>query len=211
MCLFAPGPQFTFSRQSWDSGEGGRCSVSDGLTLAGPQTPLPASLSPPVLHISPLQGSACHQAPAPQTKGGCLSRTPRPQSWHLLSNTGSGSHPEVWEPAWPTSPCESRLAFEVRRQGQEPQGGCAQGLCCGWPPLLPGSATWAPSLALPLQDAWSDRKGQVHLDSQQDYQLLRAQRAPEGLYLLFKRPFGTCDPNDYLIEVGGSPLAVGGV
>lgn len=67
------------------------------------------------------------------------------------------------------------------------------------------------SLTLSLQDAWSDQKGQVHLDSQQDYQLLRAQRTPEGLCLLFKRPFGTCDPNDYLIEVGGGPLAVGGV
>ena len=82
---------------------------------------------PPVLHISPLQGSACYQAPAPQTKGDSLSRTPRSQLWHLLSNTGSGSHPEVWEPAWPTSPCESRLAFEVRCQGQEPQGGVCPG------------------------------------------------------------------------------------
>uniref|UniRef100_A0A452DIM6 Dopamine beta-hydroxylase n=1 Tax=Bos taurus TaxID=9913 RepID=A0A452DIM6_BOVIN len=58
-------------------------------------------------------------------------------------------------------------------------------------------------------DAWSDQKGQVHLDSQQDYQLLRAQRTPEGLYLLFKRPFGTCDPNDYLIEDGTVHLVYG--
>ncbi|KAI4547597.1 hypothetical protein MG293_004152 [Ovis ammon polii] len=58
-------------------------------------------------------------------------------------------------------------------------------------------------------DAWSDQKGQVHLDSQQDYQLLRAQRTPEGLCLLFKRPFGTCDPNDYLIEDGTVHLVYG--
>lgn len=62
----------------------------------------------------------------------------------------------------------------------------------------------APGPRLPLQDAWSDQKGQIHLDSQQDYQLLQAQRTPENLILLFKRPFSTCDPRDYLIEVGGS-------
>nr|XP_010952799.1 dopamine beta-hydroxylase [Camelus bactrianus] len=58
-------------------------------------------------------------------------------------------------------------------------------------------------------DAWSDQKGQVHLDSQQDYQLLRAQRTPEGLSLLFKRPFGTCDPEDYVIEDGTVHLVYG--
>ncbi|XP_021507619.1 dopamine beta-hydroxylase [Meriones unguiculatus] len=51
-----------------------------------------------------------------------------------------------------------------------------------------------------LADAWSDQKGQIHLDAQQDYQLLQAQRTPDGLALLFKRPFVTCDPKDYLIE-----------
>ncbi|XP_001505587.3 dopamine beta-hydroxylase [Ornithorhynchus anatinus] len=49
-------------------------------------------------------------------------------------------------------------------------------------------------------DAWTDDKGQMHLDSQQDYQLLEAQKTPDGLYLLFKRAFSTCDPKDYLIE-----------
>lgn len=40
---------------------------------------------------------------------------------------------------------------------------------------------------------------------------LRAQRTPEGLCLLFKRPFGTtCDPNDYLIEVGADCRGLGG-
>nr|XP_024108152.2 dopamine beta-hydroxylase isoform X1 [Pongo abelii]XP_054376834.1 dopamine beta-hydroxylase isoform X1 [Pongo abelii] len=58
-------------------------------------------------------------------------------------------------------------------------------------------------------DAWSDQKGQIHLDSQQDYQLLQVQRTPEGLTLLFKRPFGTCDPKDYLIEDGTVHLVYG--
>ncbi|ERE71365.1 dopamine beta-hydroxylase-like protein [Cricetulus griseus] len=51
-------------------------------------------------------------------------------------------------------------------------------------------------------DAWSDQKGQIHLDAQQDCQLLQVQRTSDGLSLLFKRPFVTCDPNDYLIEAG---------
>ncbi|XP_077707417.1 dopamine beta-hydroxylase [Canis aureus] len=58
-------------------------------------------------------------------------------------------------------------------------------------------------------DAWSDQRGQIHLDSQQDYQLLRAQRTPKGLCLLFKRPFGTCDPKDYFIEDGTVHLVYG--
>lgn len=60
----------------------------------------------------------------------------------------------------------------------------------------------ARTLNLSLQDAWSDQKGQIHLDAQQDYQLLQVQRTSDGLSLLFKRPFVTCDPKDYLIEVG---------
>uniref|UniRef100_UPI003AAECD8A dopamine beta-hydroxylase n=1 Tax=Centroberyx gerrardi TaxID=166262 RepID=UPI003AAECD8A len=51
-------------------------------------------------------------------------------------------------------------------------------------------------------DAWSDSEGRVSLDSQQDYQLIEARQKPEGFYLLFKRPFSTCDPRDYLIEEG---------
>ncbi|KAM7092085.1 dopamine beta-hydroxylase [Molossus nigricans] len=58
-------------------------------------------------------------------------------------------------------------------------------------------------------DAWSDQKGQIHLDAQQDYQLLQAQRTPQGLSLLFKRPFSTCDPQDYLIEDGTVHLVYG--
>lgn len=41
----------------------------------------------------------------------------------------------------------------------------------------------------------------MSLDSQQDYQLIEAKQTPEGFYLLFKRPFSTCDPRDYIIEV----------
>lgn len=52
-----------------------------------------------------------------------------------------------------------------------------------------------------LQDAWSDSEGHVSLDSQQDYELIVAKQTPAGFYLLFKRPFSTCDPRDYLIEV----------
>eukprot|EP00069_Balaena_mysticetus_P010899 bmy_20870T0 len=59
---------------------------------------------------------------------------------------------------------------------------------------------WTDGDSAYFADAWSDQKGQIHLDAQQDYQLLRAQRTREGLSLLFKRPFGTCDPKDYLIE-----------
>ncbi|KAM6985588.1 dopamine beta-hydroxylase [Aplochiton taeniatus] len=51
-------------------------------------------------------------------------------------------------------------------------------------------------------DAWSDAQGRVSLDSQQDYQLLESKKTPQGLYLLFKRPFRTCDSRDYLIEEG---------
>ncbi|XP_039111111.1 dopamine beta-hydroxylase [Hyaena hyaena] len=58
-------------------------------------------------------------------------------------------------------------------------------------------------------DAWSDQWGQIHLDFRQDYQLLKAQRTAEGLSLLFKRPFDTCDPKDYLIEDGTVHLVYG--
>ncbi|KAF3702147.1 Dopamine beta-hydroxylase [Channa argus] len=51
-------------------------------------------------------------------------------------------------------------------------------------------------------DAWSDSEGHVTLDSHQDYELLEAKQKPDGFYLLFKRPFSTCDPKDYLIEEG---------
>ena len=59
------------------------------------------------------------------------------------------------------------------------------------------------------QDAWSDQDGRLHMDPQQSYQLLRAWKTAEGLSLIFERPFDTCDPRDYLIEVrGGAPSAL---
>ncbi|KAE8582306.1 hypothetical protein XENTR_v10020073 [Xenopus tropicalis] len=61
---------------------------------------------------------------------------------------------------------------------------------------------WTNELGSFFGDAWSDQKGQLHMDSQQDYELLNAQQSQEGLYLLFRRPFATCDPKDYLIEDG---------
>ncbi|TRY74120.1 hypothetical protein DNTS_026669 [Danionella cerebrum] len=51
-------------------------------------------------------------------------------------------------------------------------------------------------------DAWSDNEGRVLLDSQQDYQLLDTHQSTEGFFLLFRRPFSTCDPHDYVIEEG---------
>uniref|UniRef100_A0A3B4T2N5 Dopamine beta-hydroxylase n=1 Tax=Seriola dumerili TaxID=41447 RepID=A0A3B4T2N5_SERDU len=53
-------------------------------------------------------------------------------------------------------------------------------------------------------DAWSDSEGHVSLDSQQDYKLIEAKQKTDGFYLLFKRPFSTCDPRDYLIEQDGT-------
>uniref|UniRef100_A0A8D0LBH8 Dopamine beta-hydroxylase n=1 Tax=Sphenodon punctatus TaxID=8508 RepID=A0A8D0LBH8_SPHPU len=58
-------------------------------------------------------------------------------------------------------------------------------------------------------DAWSDQKGHLHMDTQQDYKLLKAHRTTEGLYLLFKRAFSTCDPKDYFIEDGTVHLIYG--
>ncbi|KAK2819038.1 hypothetical protein Q5P01_024599 [Channa striata] len=51
-------------------------------------------------------------------------------------------------------------------------------------------------------DAWSDSEGHISLDSHQDYELKEAKQKADGFYLLFKRPFSTCDPKDYLIEEG---------
>ncbi|XP_040180093.1 dopamine beta-hydroxylase isoform X1 [Rana temporaria] len=61
---------------------------------------------------------------------------------------------------------------------------------------------WSDGLNSFFGDAWSDAEGQLHIDSHQDYQLLSARQTPEGLYLVFKRPFITCDTKDYLIEDG---------
>ncbi|XP_066466871.1 dopamine beta-hydroxylase [Tiliqua scincoides] len=68
---------------------------------------------------------------------------------------------------------------------------------------------WSDGLQSYFADAWSDQEGQLHMDSQQDYKLIGAQKATEGLYLLFKRSFGTCDPKDYFIEDGTVHLLYG--
>ncbi|XP_048415023.1 dopamine beta-hydroxylase isoform X1 [Stegostoma tigrinum] len=51
-------------------------------------------------------------------------------------------------------------------------------------------------------DAWTDEEARIHLDTQQDYQLVDAHQSAQGLYLTFKRPFNTCDQRDYIIEGG---------
>ncbi|XP_077162214.1 dopamine beta-hydroxylase [Paroedura picta] len=68
---------------------------------------------------------------------------------------------------------------------------------------------WSDGFQSYFADAWTDQKGQLHLDSEQNYKLLGAQKTSEGLYLLFKRPFRTCDPKDYLIEDGTVHLIYG--
>ncbi|XP_019396439.1 PREDICTED: dopamine beta-hydroxylase [Crocodylus porosus] len=68
---------------------------------------------------------------------------------------------------------------------------------------------WSDGHSSYFGDAWSDQKGHLHMDSQQDYQLLSVRRTPEGLYLVFKRAFSTCDPKDYLIEDGTVHLIYG--
>uniref|UniRef100_A0A8C8G3M0 Dopamine beta-hydroxylase n=1 Tax=Oncorhynchus tshawytscha TaxID=74940 RepID=A0A8C8G3M0_ONCTS len=69
------------------------------------------------------------------------------------------------------------------------------------------------ALSVLLQDVWSDSQGRVNLDSQQDYQqdyqLMAATQTPEGFSLLFKRPFSTCEPQDYIIEEGTVHLIYG--
>ncbi|XP_043914795.1 dopamine beta-hydroxylase [Protopterus annectens] len=68
---------------------------------------------------------------------------------------------------------------------------------------------WSDGLNSYFGDAWSDQYGYIHLDSKQDYQLLDAHKTQDGLYLLFKRAFSTCDPKDYLIEDGTVHIVYG--
>ncbi|XP_067826121.1 dopamine beta-hydroxylase-like [Heptranchias perlo] len=58
-------------------------------------------------------------------------------------------------------------------------------------------------------DAWTDQQAHVHLDTQQDYQLIEAHQVQQGLYLTFKRHFDTCDKSDYVIEGGTVHLLYG--
>uniref|UniRef100_A0A8D2LCD1 Dopamine beta-hydroxylase n=1 Tax=Varanus komodoensis TaxID=61221 RepID=A0A8D2LCD1_VARKO len=68
---------------------------------------------------------------------------------------------------------------------------------------------WSNGLQSYFADAWSDQHGKLHMDSQQNYKLLQAQKTPAGLSLLFRRSFSTCDPKDYLIEDGTVHLIYG--
>ncbi|XP_078282138.1 LOW QUALITY PROTEIN: dopamine beta-hydroxylase [Rhinoraja longicauda] len=58
-------------------------------------------------------------------------------------------------------------------------------------------------------DAWTDQHAQVHLDTQQDYQLLDAHQSKQGFHLTFKRLFNTCDKRDYVIDSGTVHLLYG--
>lgn len=108
-------------------------------------------------------------------------------------------------------PFQHGSAQEMLEVGMEPTkawASCTSGMLrvgrrrtCG----TSGGASCLSRVLFLSQDAWSDAKGQLHMDSQQDYQLLGARKAPEGLYLLFRRAFSTCDPKDYLIEVWHHP------
>ncbi|XP_062815775.1 dopamine beta-hydroxylase [Anolis carolinensis] len=68
---------------------------------------------------------------------------------------------------------------------------------------------WSDGVQSYFADAWSDHDGHLHMDSQQNYKLLKAWSALEGFYLLFKRSFDTCDPKDYRIEDGTVHLIYG--
>ncbi|XP_070811803.1 dopamine beta-hydroxylase [Pituophis catenifer annectens] len=68
---------------------------------------------------------------------------------------------------------------------------------------------WSDGVQFYFADAWSDQDTQLHMDAQQNYHLLGARRIGGGLSLLFKRPFATCDPKDYLIEDGTVHLIYG--
>ncbi|XP_055516298.1 LOW QUALITY PROTEIN: dopamine beta-hydroxylase [Leucoraja erinacea] len=58
-------------------------------------------------------------------------------------------------------------------------------------------------------DAWTDQQAQIHLDTQQDYQLIDAHQSKQGFYLTFKRLFNTCDKRDYVIDSGTVHLLYG--
>lgn len=144
-------------------------------------------------------------APVQPHRGGGLGETAQPGPQRARVSPASGS-PRAEDRRWRLQADRRGGAGPHPDQNPDPPGRRVPWSPphCGCDPVLgPRSALGAPSPFSALQDAWSDQKGQIHLDEQQDYQLLQAQRTPEGLSLLFKRPFSTCDPQDYLIEVGG--------
>ncbi|CAI5794030.1 dopamine beta-hydroxylase [Podarcis lilfordi] len=68
---------------------------------------------------------------------------------------------------------------------------------------------WSDGRQSYFADAWSDQDERLHMDPQQNYRLISAHQTAEGLSLLFKRAFSTCDPKDYLIEDGTVHLIYG--
>ncbi|XP_078082262.1 dopamine beta-hydroxylase [Mustelus asterias] len=64
------------------------------------------------------------------------------------------------------------------------------------------AALWSDGQNSYFGDAWTDQQARIHLDMQQDFQLINAQQSAQGLYLIFKRQFNTCDKSDYIIESG---------
>ncbi|XP_072906327.1 dopamine beta-hydroxylase [Hemitrygon akajei] len=68
---------------------------------------------------------------------------------------------------------------------------------------------WSDGRSSYFGDAWTDEQAQIHLDTQQDYQLIDAHQSNQGFYLTFKRHFNTCDKRDYVIEGGTVHLLYG--
>ncbi|KAG8447491.1 hypothetical protein GDO86_014840 [Hymenochirus boettgeri] len=52
------------------------------------------------------------------------------------------------------------------------------------------------------KDAWSDQQGRLHLDSQQDYELLKARQSPEDSTFSLKDHLSRVIQEDYTIEDG---------
>uniref|UniRef100_A0A0L8GNB5 DOMON domain-containing protein n=1 Tax=Octopus bimaculoides TaxID=37653 RepID=A0A0L8GNB5_OCTBM len=51
------------------------------------------------------------------------------------------------------------------------------------------------------KDAWTDSKGILHIDNQQDYKILSGQLNKHALVIEYQRPFDTCDNYDFPFDV----------
>lgn len=60
-----------------------------------------------------------------------------------------------------------------------------------------------------LKDAWSDSKGFINLDNQNDCQLLELKQSGKMVRFLFQRDFVTCDRHDKPLEVSIILIVVG--
>lgn len=52
------------------------------------------------------------------------------------------------------------------------------------------------------KDAWTDSKGILHIDNQQDYKILSGQLNKHALVIEYQRPFDTCDNYDFPFDNG---------